>query len=37
MSDIEVVQLLKGIDEGDNPAVKLHQWELKTDESVISR
>jgi putative DNA primase/helicase len=36
MSDIEVVQLLKGIGEGDNPAVKLQQWELKTDESVIA-
>jgi putative DNA primase/helicase len=36
ISDIEVVQLLKGIDEGDNPAVRLQQWELKTDESVIA-
>ncbi|MEA5496199.1 DUF3854 domain-containing protein [Limnoraphis robusta Tam1] len=36
MSDTEVVQLLKGIDEGYNAAVKLHQWELKTEESVVA-
>lgn len=36
MGDAEVTQLLKGIGEGDNPEVKLHQWELKTEESVIA-
>lgn len=36
MSDQEVVNLLRGQGEGYNPVVKLHQWESKTDDSIVA-
>ena len=36
MSNQEVVNLLRGQGEGENPVVKLHQWESTTDDSIVA-